>query len=203
MDRRQFIAAAAALLPLGADWDTTPKPSWDVSGEPLAACWDTSGEIIKPMPLALPVKRKLVTMFTATWCGKCGVEKAKIQAAGTLPFDVRLVDVSDGGQPGWVTSLPTFWWADNNGQSWHSPEFAAVLKDLRPVDPKPTQQKLQQPTQRAVGYHTHTCRNDGYRWGHVSGGHECAKCGRTEYRQDAATTWQPRKTIFSFLGIGK
>lgn len=58
-------------------------------------------------------ERFVVKMYTATWCAPCQTAKIAVKAAvkeGKLPFDIEFVDVSNGGQPDWCSSIPAFGW---------------------------------------------------------------------------------------------
>jgi len=61
----------------------------------------------------------VVNLYSATWCAPCQAAKAELKAAAKdLPFTVRIVDVSNGGQPGYVKSLPWVSWPKAEGEVW-------------------------------------------------------------------------------------
>jgi len=72
--------------------------------------------------------RPVVRLYTATWCSPCHGVKDDIKAArkaGLLPFDVDLVDVSNGGHPEWCDTIPAFAW-DVNGQAYYVQDYQSV-----------------------------------------------------------------------------
>lgn len=86
---------------------------YSVTVEPSA--YVVTVETAKPPAKAKPV----VNLYSATWCGPCQAAKAELKAAAKdLPFTVRIVDVSNGGQPGYVTSLPWVSWPKAEGEVW-------------------------------------------------------------------------------------
>ena len=60
-------------------------------------------------------QRPRVRMYVATWCAPCQSAKATIKSS-KLPFDIEYVDVSNGGQPNWCSTIPAFAW-DVKGQT--------------------------------------------------------------------------------------
>lgn len=95
---RAAIAINASLSTKGG---TDPAPS------PVEAA--------KPKTEAKPV----VNLYSATWCAPCQRAKAELKAAANdLPFTVRIVDVSNGGQPAYVESLPWVSWPKAEGEVW-------------------------------------------------------------------------------------
>lgn len=91
---------------------------------------DTSGFVIseqshstafvvtdRELPLAQPAatRRPIVRLYSARWCAPCRAARQELERT-RLPFEVRVVDVTAGGQPGYVDSLPYFEWDSPRGR---------------------------------------------------------------------------------------
>lgn len=89
-------------------------------------------EHLRPEPSNLPSvqkphsERPRVTMYSATWCVPCQKAKAELQGK-SLPFELKIVDVSHGGQPDWCDSIPAFAW-QVRGQTRYVLGFPGVTK---------------------------------------------------------------------------
>ena len=68
----------------------------------------------RALPVSTPVatKRPVVLLYSATWCTPCRIARRELERS-QLPFEIRVVDVTAGGQPEYVDSIPYF--------EWHSP----------------------------------------------------------------------------------
>lgn len=71
-----------------------------------------------------PVAKPVVTMYWATWCQPCGPAKDELKKAD-LPFDLKFVDVTNGGHPDWCDRIPAFAW-DAQGQTRYVIGFTGV-----------------------------------------------------------------------------
>lgn len=117
MQRRTFIAAVTAIA-----LDALRVRADDLHARAAAAI--AIHEAKPPRPPTAPLtpvekpkaeSRPVVRMYTATWCGPCQQAKANLRGAD-LPFDLQMVDVSNGGHPAWCDSIPAFAW-EHNGQT--------------------------------------------------------------------------------------
>lgn len=136
--------------------------------------------------------RPILTYYVADgdWCQPCNTAKRELKAARDLPFDV----VYQTQHPKWVTTLPTaHWQTDHDGDrqyvGWPGVKPLVEMFERSRTKAAGTRHDVANKpaavSRLPAGYHTHTCRVDGTRWGHVAGGsHNCPKCGRLEYRKD-------------------
>jgi hypothetical protein len=60
-------------------------------------------------------RRPIVLLYSARWCAPCRAARQELERS-RLPFEVRVVDVTVGGQPGYVDSLPYFEWDSPRGR---------------------------------------------------------------------------------------
>lgn len=74
-------------------------------------------------------ERPLVTFYCASWCVPCQQAKAELNDV-KLPFDIKIIDVSNGGQPDWCDSLPAFAW-DHKGQTRYVLGWPGVKKLIK------------------------------------------------------------------------
>lgn len=68
-------------------------------------------------PLTKPatIKRPVVLLYSASWCAPCRAARQELERS-RLPFDIRVVDVTHGGQPEYVDSIPYFEWDSPRGR---------------------------------------------------------------------------------------
>lgn len=88
---------------------------------PIQPSFVFTREVLPQSAASLPHVR----FYSATWCKYCPQTKRQIdqaRKAGLLPFDVDLIDVSNGGQPEWCDTIPTFAW-DVNGQTYYVQDY--------------------------------------------------------------------------------
>lgn len=78
----------------------------------------------EPKPKA--ESRPVVLMYSASWCAPCQHAKAELREA-KLPFDIKYVDVSNGGQPAWCESIPAFSW-QHKSQTRYVLGFTSVAR---------------------------------------------------------------------------
>lgn len=60
-------------------------------------------------------RRPVVILYTATWCAPCRAARQALQQS-RLPFDLQFIDVTHGGQPAYVDSIPYFEWDAPGGR---------------------------------------------------------------------------------------
>lgn len=84
----------------------------------------TSIALRNPSVSAAPVSKPLVTMYGAAWCQPCGPAKDELKKAD-LPFEIKYVDVTNGGQPDWCDKVPAFGW-DAHGRTRYVIGFPGV-----------------------------------------------------------------------------
>lgn len=102
---------------------------------------DTSGFIVahragsaeflvtdRAWPETKPVTRQrpIVWLYSATWCIPCRIARQELERS-VLPFAVRVVDVTSGGQPAYVDSIPYFEWDSPRGRRFAKWTSAAEL----------------------------------------------------------------------------
>ncbi len=63
------------------------------------------------------VQRPVVLLYSATWCAPCRAARQELERS-RLPFDIRVVDVTHGGQPEYVDSIPYFEWDSPRGRRY-------------------------------------------------------------------------------------
>ena len=79
---------------------------------------------IRPSHKPAVTPRPIVLLYSARWCAPCRAARQELDKAD-LPFEIRVVDVTDGGQPTYVDSLPYFEWRSPRGRwfaKWTSVE---------------------------------------------------------------------------------
>ncbi len=59
--------------------------------------------------------RPVVWFYSAKWCVPCQVARQELERAH-LPFELRVVDVTQGGQPDYVDGIPYFEWKSPRGR---------------------------------------------------------------------------------------
>lgn len=131
------IIAAVATLVLIAESKGEDAEFWRFKAAAAIAIHGTVGDswlppvpprpgVPQPVPTPKVEAKPIVKMFSATWCGPCQSAKASLKQS-SLPFDIEYVDVSNGGQPSWCSSLPGFGW-QANGQTRYVLGFPGVSK---------------------------------------------------------------------------
>lgn len=95
-----------------------------------------------PVPKA--EQKPEVTLYSATWCGPCQSAKADLDKS-KLPFTIKVVDVTNGGQPSYVDSIPYFEWATPNGQRFAKWSSVADLVSRWELSQKPVPKATTQP----------------------------------------------------------
>lgn len=70
-----------------------------------------------PSNKPVTVKRPIVLLYSATWCAPCRAARQELERS-RLPFDIRVVDVTHGGQPEYVDSIPYFEWDSPRGRRY-------------------------------------------------------------------------------------
>ncbi|MES2793813.1 MAG: thioredoxin family protein [Planctomycetota bacterium] len=60
-------------------------------------------------------RRPVVILYTATWCAPCRAARQALQQS-RLPFDLQFIDITHGGQPAYVDSIPYFEWDAPGGR---------------------------------------------------------------------------------------
>lgn len=72
---------------------------------------DREPQLVKPAA----TKRPIVLLYSATWCAPCRAARQELERS-RLPFEIRVVDVTAGGQPEYVDSMPYFEWESPRGR---------------------------------------------------------------------------------------
>lgn len=75
---------------------------------PLPAMTDTAGG-------STTTPRPIVRVYSAKWCVPCRIARQELERA-SLPFELQVVDVTLGGQPGYVDEIPYFEWQTPRGR---------------------------------------------------------------------------------------
>ncbi|MDB5338686.1 MAG: hypothetical protein JWN70_4305 [Planctomycetaceae bacterium] len=68
-----------------------------------------------PLTKPVTIKRPVVLLYSASWCAPCRVARQELERS-RLPFDIRVIDVTNGGQPEYVDSIPYFEWDSPRGR---------------------------------------------------------------------------------------
>ncbi len=70
---------------------------------------------IKPTHKPAVTPRPIVLLYSAKWCAPCRAARQALDKAA-LPFEIRVVDVTEGGQPAYVDGIPYFEWQTRRGR---------------------------------------------------------------------------------------
>ena len=68
-----------------------------------------------PQVKSVATPRPIVLLYSARWCAPCRAARQELDKAD-LPFEIRVVDVTDGGQPAYVDGIPYFEWQTPRGR---------------------------------------------------------------------------------------
>ena len=81
-----------------------------------------------PVTKPVPTPRPVVLLYSATWCTPCRVARQELERS-RLPFEIRVVDVTEGGLPEYVDSIPYFEWHSSRGR-WFA-KWTSVAELIR------------------------------------------------------------------------
>lgn len=110
--------------------------------QPFRIAFDGLGDA--PIEADATAQKIVVTCYTTDGCGPCEAAKRELTASKDLPFSVRFT----GAAPAWVTSFPTFHWADSDGKAWQQRGWHGVRALTAAVCPPA---KARSPTVAAAG----------------------------------------------------
>lgn len=108
---------------------------------------------LPPAPAAAD-PRPIVVAYSATYCQLCPTVKAELEAAAkNLPFRIEWQDITNGGAPPWLDSVPAFAWSMNE-KSWYAkgyqgtPDLVARYNNTR-APPKSHKSHPSHPSQKS------------------------------------------------------
>ena len=91
----------------------------DTSGFVIGEYYRATAFVItdRELPGAPPAAtlRPIVLLYSARCCAPCRAARQELERS-RLPFELRVKDVTTGGQPGYVDSLPYFEWESPRGR---------------------------------------------------------------------------------------